>query len=231
MSTLKKILRGTLYTISAFIIFVLLYLGITYLLFFLPVNKNAAQQGPDELSIYIMTNGVHTDIVVPVKHEIMDWSKITRFEDTESKDTTFRYVAFGWGDKGFYLETPQWSDLKFSTAVKAMFHLGSTAMHIDFCRTMIPGEKCKEIRISKAQYQKLVNYLKDSFQYDANGKPIQIITHNDGYGTDDVFYEAKGAYDLFNTCNTWANSALKSCDQKACWWTPTDKGIFHQYAE
>lgn len=230
MSILKKILKGILYAAGALIVFVVLYLGITYLLFFLPVNKNAAEEGPDEVSIYIMTNGVHTDIVVPVKNEIMDWSKITRFQDTESKDSTFRYVAFGWGDKGFYLETPQWSDLKFSTAFKAMFHLGSTAMHIDFCRDMIPGEKCKEIQISKAQYQKLVKYLKDSFEYDPNGQPIQIITHNDGYGRDDAFYEAKGAYDLFNTCNTWANSALKSCDQKACWWTPTDKGIFHQYA-
>jgi hypothetical protein len=63
----------------------------------------------------------------------------------------------------------------------------------------------------------------------AHGQVIQILTHDDGYGTDDAFYEAKGAYDLFNTCNTWANGALKACDQKACWWTPTDKGIFHQY--
>lgn len=229
MHLLKKILKGFGYLLLGFIVFVLAYLGITWLLFYVPVNRNAATVGAKEMSIYIMTNGVHTDIVVPVKNEIMDWSKVTRFEDTESKDTTFQYVAFGWGDKGFYLQTPQWSDLKFSTAFNAAFHLGSTAMHVDFCRTLIPGTQCKEIRISKAQYQKLVQYIKSSFKYDQNGQVMQIETHNDGYGPDDAFYEAEGAYDLFNTCNTWANSALKACDQKACWWTPTDKGIFHQY--
>lgn len=229
MIIVKRIFKGLLYVVIGLVAFVLLYLGITYLLFFIPVNRHAIQEGPDEVSIYIMSNGVHTDIVVPVKSELIDWSKITRFEHTESKDTTFQYVAFGWGDKGFYLETPQWSDLKFSTAFNAAFHLGSTAMHVDFCRSMKPGADCKEIKISKQQYSKLINYIKDSFQYDAQGQVIQIETHDDGYGTDDAFYEAKGAYDLFNTCNTWANGALKACDQKACWWTPTDKGIFHQY--
>lgn len=226
---LKKIIKGILYFIAGLIAFVLLYIGITYLLFFIPVHKDARDEGPDEVSIFILSNGVHTDIVVPVKNEVMDWSKITKYENTTSNDTTFTYVAFGWGDKGFYLQTPQWSDLKFSVAFNAMFHLGSTAMHVDFCRPLVPGEKCKEIRISKAQYLKLVKYIRDSFRYDTHGEVIQIISTDDGYGPDDAFYEANGAYDLFNTCNSWANSALKACDQKACWWTPTDKGIFHQY--
>jgi len=218
-----------LYILAAICSFVLLYLGFTYLLFFIPVNKNAALEGPKEMSIYIMTNGVHTDIVVPVKNDVMDWSTMTKFEYTESKDTTFKYAAFGWGDKGFYLQTPQWSDLKFSVAFNAMFHLGSTAMHVDFIHQMHENESCKEIRISKKQYAKLVEYIKDSFRYADNGD-VMLIEHVDaGYGPDDTFYEAKGAYDLFNTCNTWANSALKACEQKACWWTPVDKGIFHQY--
>lgn len=229
MNVVKKIFKSCLYVFAGLIGFVVLYLGITWLLFYVPVNRNAANHDAGDISIYIMTNGVHTDIVVPVKNEIMDWSTVTRFEHTESKDTTFRYVAFGWGDKGFYLQTPQWSDLKFSVAFKAMFHLGSTAMHVDFCSVMRTSKNCKEIKISKAAYQKLVQYLKNSFKYDEQGNVIQIETKDDGYGRDDAFYEAKGAYDLFNTCNTWANSALKACDQKACWWTPTDKGIFHQY--
>ena len=125
-----------LYFLAALGSFILLYLGFTYLLFFFPVNKNAAAEGLKELSIFVMSNGVHTDIVVPVKNEIMDWTRMTKFEHTESKDTTFKFVAFGWGDKGFYLETPQWSDLKFSVAFNAMFHLGSTAMHVDFIHEM-----------------------------------------------------------------------------------------------
>ena len=229
MHLLKKIRKAILYLAASLCIFILLYAGLTYLLFFIPVNRDAAQHGAKEISIYVMTNGVHTDIVVPVKNEIMDWSKVTRFENTQSKDTTFNYVAFGWGDKGFYLQTPEWSDLKFSVAFNAMFHLGSTAMHVDFIHGMRQNQHCKEIRISKSQYQQLVGYIKDSFRYNEEGQVIQIAHIHAGYGPDDAFYEAKGAYDLFNTCNTWANGALKACDQKACWWTPVDKGIFCQY--
>ncbi len=46
---------------------------------------------------------------------------------------------------------------------------------------------------------------------------------------DDAFYEAKGSYSFMKTCNTWANSALKSAGQKAALWTPSDKGIFRHY--
>jgi len=218
-----------MYLTGAFCAFIVLYLAITYLLFFIPVNKDAASKGNKEISIYIMTNGVHTDIVVPVKNELMDWSKLTKFENTQSKDTTFNYVAFGWGDKGFYLQTPEWADLKVSVAFNAAFHLGSTAMHVDFIHNIHQNAHVREIRISKIQYQKLIGYIKKSFQYDNRGQLILIDSAHSGYGPDSSFYEAEGAYDLFNTCNTWANSALKACDQKACFWTPTDKGIFHQY--
>ena len=229
MHLLKNIRKGAIWLIGSLCIFVLLYISFTYLLFFIPVNSDAALNGPKELSIYVTTNGVHTDIVVPVKNDTMDWSKVTKFENTDSKDTTFKYAAFGWGDKGFYLQTPEWSDLKFNVAFNAMFHLGSTAMHVDFINNMRENENCKEIRISRKEYQKLVTYIKNTFRYDEHGQVIQIHHANKGYGPDDAFYEANGAYDLFHTCNTWANSALKSCDQKACWWTPVDKGIFHQY--
>lgn len=229
MHLLKKTGKGICYLISSIFVFILFYIGFTYLLFFIPVNRHAASEGSKDLSVYVMTNGVHTDIVVPVKNDIMDWSKMVKYENTLSKDTTFNYVAFGWGDKGFYLQTPEWSDLKFNVAFNAMFHLGSTAMHVDFINNMRENENCKEIRISRKEYQKLVTYIKNTFRYDEHGQVIQIHHANKGYGPDDAFYEANGAYDLFHTCNTWANSALKSCDQKACWWTPVDKGIFHQY--
>jgi hypothetical protein len=43
------------------------------------------------------------------------------------------------------------------------------------------------------------------------------------------FYNAKGRYSLFYTCNTWANQALKSANQKAALWTIFDFGIFQHY--
>lgn len=208
---IKRIAKITGYSLGIFIGLIALYLGAAWVLSRIAVNKHATDPGGQTVPIYIRTNGVHTDIVVPVKNEEQDWSREIKFSDTESGDITLPWAAFGWGDKGFYLQTPEWSDLKFGVAFKAMFHLGSTAMHVTFHKQMVPGADCKEIKISSEQYRQLVAYLRGSFRSDENGQVIPILSVNDGYGPDDAFYEANSIYDLFHTCNTWANNALKAC--------------------
>lgn len=188
----------------------------------------AEQKTTNDVSIFIMTNGVHTDIVVPLKTKQIDWSKKVKFEDTMGKDTIMQYVAFGWGDKEFYLETPTWADLKFKTAFKAIFGLSATAMHTTFYKNINEGNDCKKVNLSKEQYSRLIKFIVSSFITDKNGNFENIIT-NANYGNNDAFYEAKGSYNLFSTCNTWTNDALKACGQKACLWTPYDKGIFYHY--
>lgn len=229
MKQFKKIFKRVGQCLLVIVGLLGLYVLAAWLLPYIAVNKDAGKDKAGDISIYIKSNGVHTDIVVPMHSSLMDWNTVVPFENTDSKDTTFNYASFGWGDKGFYLETPNWSDLKASVAFKAMFHLGHSAMHVTFYKRMVLGEKCKEIKINHADYEQLILYIKKSFQYDADGETINIKTQNDGYGTDDAFYESTGVYDLFHTCNTWANNALKAANQKACLWTALDKGIFYQY--
>ena len=224
--TLKRTLKITGIALGSLAAFVLLYFLAEYCLSRITVNKNAPQEGG--ITIYILTNGAHTDIVVPLRSEVMDWSGSVTAEHTLGKDTTARYVAFGWGDKGFYLDIPTWDDLTLGIAFRASFWLSTTAMHVTFYHVMAEGERCRSIRIDEKQYGDLVKYITDSFQKDADGKFILIET-DAVYGTDDAFYEAVGRYSLFYTCNTWANGALKACGQKAALWTAFDTGIFYHY--
>ena len=157
-----------------------------------------------------------------------DWTKSIPYQDTKNKDTTSQYLAVGWGDKGFYLETPTWADLKVSTAVRAAFGLSTTALHTTYYKTMLESQDCRKIVISKKHYLQLVKYINSSFDMEQDGSPT-LVQSDVRYGLSDAFYEAKGSYSLFTTCNTWANSALKSCGQKACVWTPFDTGIFALY--
>ena len=222
----RKILKRTLYVILTPVLLVCLYLLAAWVLWHISTGKE--DDTVAEVPVYIKTNGVHTDIVVPVRNEQTDWSRDILFSNTASGDTTAQFLAFGWGDKGFYLETPTWADLKFSTAFKAALALSHAAIHTTFYKTMDEGPDCVKIGISKKQYGRLVTYIRSSFKTGADGHVMHIVT-NANYGADDAFYEAGGSYSLFHTCNTWANSGLKSCGQKACLWTPFDKGIFYQY--
>ncbi|HMR84040.1 MAG TPA: TIGR02117 family protein [Niabella sp.] len=193
------------------------------------VNKNKDYQSPNDMTVYITTNGVHTDIVMPVKSEWMDWTRYIKYADTDLKDTSYAYVGIGWGDKGFYLQTPTWADLKFSVAFKAMTGLSSSAMHATFYKHMAEDSSTVALNISKEDYRDLAGYIVNSFDLDAHGNAILIPSVNDGYGNMDAFYEAKGSYHLFRTCNTWANSALKAAHQKAAIWTLLKDGIFRHY--
>ncbi|MDQ1162997.1 uncharacterized protein (TIGR02117 family) [Chryseobacterium sp. SORGH_AS 447] len=223
----KRMLLIILKTLGILIGIVIVYIAAGYFLPFIEVSaKDDGQK--KEIPIYIYTNGVHTDIVMPVKNDLHDWSAKIPFSNTKSKATDYQYVGIGWGDKGFYLDTPTWADLKFSTAFKAAFWLSESAMHCTYYKTMKEGEDCKMIMISKNQYKDLVKFVDEKFDKDAGGNYVLVPT-NAVYGNTDAFYDAKGKYSFLDTCNTWANNALKAAGQKAAWWTPSDYGIFLHY--
>ena len=221
-----KIIKKLLKYLAIFILSLLMYLLIVTLLSFVSVNEDFAEN-QKEIPIYILTNGVHTDVVLPIKNEHYDWSNKLKFEHTKSKDTTYQYVALGWGDKGFYLETPTWDDLKASTAIKAATGLSSSAMHVTFYKHLKENKSCKKIQISLENYQNLIAFINESFQ--TKSRDFLKIETDAVYGKHDVFYEANGSYSLFYTCNSWANQALKAANQKAALWTISDSGIFRHY--
>ena len=224
---MKKFLTVTGKLLLSLVSVVLLYLFLGY---FLPIIPVQAVATPEQKVVkgFIKTNGMHTDIVVPVKSDYVDWSEKFPFENTLSKRTDYKFVGIGWGDKGFYLDTPTWADLKFSTAVKAAFWMSDAAVHTTFYDEMKVNDSVKSFTMTERQYERLIKYVDESMDKDREGNYINIPT-NAVYGKDDAFYEAKGAYSFLFTCNTWTNKGLKVAGQKAALWTPTDFGIFRHY--
>lgn len=223
MKTIKKTFKH----IGIFFLTLIAYGFLVTLMSYVTINDKETTNEEPKVDIYILSNGVHTDIVVPVKNDCYDWTEQIHFEHTIAKDSTAKYLALGWGDRGFYLETPTWADLKVSTALKAATGLSSSALHTTFYKNMKEDAYCKKIPISVIDYQKLIVFIYDSFER-KSGKNIKIET-DALYGKNDIFYEAKGSYSLFYTCNSWANQALKAANQKAALHTLTDTGIFRHY--
>jgi uncharacterized protein (TIGR02117 family) len=147
---LKKTLKVIARIILGFVVFIILYLMSALLLSMLTIPK---EQGESiDVAIYIITNGDHTDVVVPVKNQVANWAREVKYQNTINSDTSFKYLALGWGDKGFFLNTPTWAQLKFSTAFKAAFALSTSAIHATYYKTMTESADCKKINISNAQY-------------------------------------------------------------------------------
>ena len=69
MKIFKKFLKYT----AIFVLSLMTYLLIVTLLSFVSVNDGLVKSRK-EIPIYILTNGVHTDIVLPLKSEHYDWT-------------------------------------------------------------------------------------------------------------------------------------------------------------
>ncbi len=222
---MKTLLRILLHLLAGLLGLLVLYLIVAAVLSVIPVNSKApvASQG---IAVYITTNGVHADFTLPVVTPAVDWRELMLLEDYRGANPSFQYIAFGWGDKGFYLQTPQWKDLTLSTAVHALLLPSPTAMHVTYLRhPPPPGADSRKLYLSQAQYQQLVAYILAGFSKgEKNG--LILIDHA-GYTTYDNFYEANGSYSLLYTCNNWVNEGLKKIGIKTAVWSPFDKGIMY----
>ncbi len=203
----------------------LMYVVLAFLFGLLPANRNSVQPA-EGIQIYIISNGVHTDIALPIQTPGVNWAPLfpaVHFKDIQPAQMT--HIAFGWGDQGFYLETPTWDDLKASTAMRALFLKSPTAMHVTYYRNPRTSEWVRPLMISPEQYTQLIGFIKDSFAQDAAGNPVLIP--GKGYRNNDTFYAANGSYSLFNTCNDWTGRALRKAGIKTGIWTPFSQSIMH----
>lgn len=187
-----------------------------------------ADKGTETVEIFIRTDGIHTDFLLPVRTKYHQWGNTFPYQDVKGTDTTwFSHISVGWGDQGFFLHTPTWADLTFSTAFDALFYRGKSALHI--CYQQKPQENfiCKRLVIQASEYKQLITYVLKTANCSAN-QSAHVIPES-GYYDYDAFYEANGKYSLFSTCNSWINGGLKEADLPACWWTPLSFAIFAKY--
>ncbi len=220
-----KLVKRIFSIVLGIIAFFIFYIALAYFLSIIPANSDA-EKHKSGVQIFIKSNGVHADLVLPMKDSLFDWSTKIDTSIFVKETKAIKYVALGWGDKGFYLDTPTWADLKVSTALYTMFWPSPTAMHVTLkTDELVEGELTKRIFLTKTQYQTLLNHILASFQQTPDRKLMAInCCHYNG--ANDMFYEANGSYHLFYTCNSWTNEALKVTGLKTAFWTPSDKGIF-----
>jgi uncharacterized protein (TIGR02117 family) len=190
------------------------YLALAIVLSLIPTRPGPISNAERQL-MYISSNGVHTDFVIRRDHLPAD------LLGELGELATYEYLGFGWGDKGFYLDTPTWADLEPGTAIRAMLLPSPTAVHVTGYDTV--GDDWATLAVTAWQLEQLLVYLRSTFSYGATGQ-IQPIDHP-GYGDNDRFYEAVGSYNAIVTCNTWINRGLKRMHVRTALWAPSEWGI------
>jgi uncharacterized protein (TIGR02117 family) len=209
---------------------ILLYVISTFVLSRIAV-EGRSNKGAN-IQIFLMKSGVHTDFILPVCNDIKDWRTEFPLANTAFKDSLSKLISIGWGDKTFYMNTPTWSDLTLKTALTVPFGLGPSAIHTTYYQQLLDDRPNISLHLTPKQYRQLVLYIEKTLDKTAKGKNKFIKATMPGVVTgNDAYYAAKGRYSLFFTCNSWVNAGLKSCQQKACYWTAFAGGIFYQYGK
>jgi len=223
-------LRGIGRTLGAILLLLLLippiYAGAALFGAVLPANAGwvPPRRG---VTIFVETNGVHTWIVMPVATAEMDWRPMVPASHIREPAQGGDYIAVGFGDRDFYLNTPQWSDLTAGRAVGAAFGTGASLVHVYHEPQPVADVEHRPIVLSPAQYRRLVAYVAASFARAPDGATIPLIGR--GYGPTDVFYEARGHYNLFYTCNEWAGGGLRAAGVRIGVWTPLTQAIMRRF--
>ena len=217
-----RVLRFAGFCVAAFVTLVLSYLVIAWLFLLFPANSdfdNAIAAAPvaSTVRVYVLNNGVHTDLVLPVDSDVLDWQTIFPKNQFAQVSREADLIAFGWGDAEFYLHTPSWSDLKFSTAVRALVGANPTLLHVEYLETNQLPEQLFALDLSPSQYRALRDYILSAMPPSKNGS---YVASAGGYGDSDAFFNAIGSYSAVRTCNTWTGSALAHAGVKVSRWTP-----------
>lgn len=188
-----------------------------------PVNRGWSEP-PEGTTIYLADNGVHTDMILPVKAQGLDWAPLLPKSDFAAPDPAARWIAFGAGEQHVYLNTPSWWDLTPRTIWSALTG-GPQVIHAEYVPSPYYAER--EIRLRPEEYRRLWAAIRAGFALDGRGRPV-LVPHR-GYGPFDAFYRAGGKASMIETCNSWAAGRLRLAGVKVSAWPPFANGLLWRY--
>lgn len=209
------------------------------------MQEGGTPDGPP-VTIYVISNGVHADIVLPARVEgetgLAELLGLEGMADADASSvgqprlTARTHLAVGWGAREFYLATPTWAKVRPGVALRALA-LAPAALHVDVMTgPPLADADTRVLRLARQGYRGLVAFVAASLFRDAAGRPMPIPTPaNDGegagqgpgYGPDSLFYEATGHFSPVRTCNTWAADALAAAGARTPLWTPLPHFVLH----
>lgn len=164
------------------------------------------------VTIFVEDNGIHTGIVVPKVAAGVDWrSDFPAADLGDPRYAGYDHLAIGWGERGFFLGTPHWSDLRPATILHAAIGSDDTLLHVEHIPRPPVARHTRAITLRPAEYRRLAITIRAAR---ASAKALP------GYDRHDAFYPARGHYDAIRTCNQWTGATLATAGVRVGAWTP-----------
>jgi uncharacterized protein (TIGR02117 family) len=152
--------------------------------------------------VYVIDHGIHTAVVVDAK------ALAAKLGLSSTLFGRFKYIEVGRGDAGFY----QAKEETASVTLKALFLSTPAVLHLSAYNKLpavkFPLSKTIGIKLSKSAMDKLLNAIASDFSLD-QGRAIELALGRD---ENSRFFQSKGRYHLFYTCNNWTADVIEQAD-------------------
>ena len=152
--------------------------------------------------IRVVSNGWHTAIVAP-RPALVATGLLPEAADFPGA----AFLEFGWGDRVYYPAKDKTLGMTLAAALTptpAVMHMaGLAAPPADDTITM----EVVSLALTEAGFRRLAEALDAEFERPVGGRAAPVSR---GLYPGSNFYNARGEFHLFNTCNTWTARMLRA---------------------
>lgn len=178
---------------------------------------------PTAIEIMVTTNGIHTELVLPAVTTVKDWrTTFPVIGGQQRSEQSPTHIAIGYGEKEVFLDTPTWTDLDPSTALRIALRGGDALLRVGYRSRPNPDERHRPLRLRQEEYRKLVAHIETSLPPLKRGELRR--TYRDG-SRGQAYYEAASRYTLANSSNQWTSDVLAAAGVTIGRWTPFSGGV------
>lgn len=151
-------------------------------------------------TIYVDSHGWHTGIIVAVEDLNHHLSEI------KQDFLGAKHLEIGWGDRGYY----QADEITSGLTMSAMLWPTDSILHVvgfhGSPKEVFHNSEVIELQVSTEGLDRMLEFIDNTFERNTEG---YIISKKAGLYGWSQFYEAKGNFHLFSTCNYWVADAVR----------------------
>lgn len=168
---------------------------------FQPRAGQADADAPRSQAVHVLSNGWHTAIIVP-RADALATGLLPEAEDFPEA----AFLEFGWGDREYY----QSPEAGIGTTLRAALIPTPSVMHVAGWTRLPeprPDRPVVEVGLTEAGFRRMIAAVAATFERPEAGRARPVAP---GLYPQSHFYDARGSFHLFNTCNTWTGRMLRA---------------------
>ena len=159
---------------------------------------------PDAVTIYVLNNGFHTDIVLPASEVRARGGALA---DAAQSLPDSQWLVYGWGDAGFYTAKGLSAGRVFD-GLRALFWINNPSVIRLYGLARSPdqayvGRVATPVRLSRAGFAALDRHMAASFSTNGNAPVVYPVA-----GTTDLFFSSREHFSALRVCNNWTSDQL-----------------------